>query len=818
MHKTWLSYVRPGVLLAALAAFTLRCNGDNVSPPTPSAIAMLDGNGQTGGVGESLADPLVVVVTDASGEPVQGVSVTWSAEGDGAVSATTTETDASGHASVSRTLGSQAGEQTTTAAVTGLTGSPVTFISIATDGTSPSLAIVTQPSSTAQSGMALAVQPVVQLKAPDGSDKHQAGVAVTASLASGTGTLNGTVTQQTNGSGTASFADLSITGSAGSYALRFAADGVVPAISSGITITAGTGSSIVLTTNPPTSALDGEVFDPTVQPVVQVKDGGGNPTPGVQVTATVSAGPGTLEGTATATTDAQGLAKYGDLGIRGPGSTTLAFGTGSVSVTAAPVNVTALPPEAATGKWGPLVSWPIVPLHIHLLPTGKVLGWGKYEDGGAMGTHGTIPRVWDPSTGQFTMAVADTMLFCSGHSFMADGRLLVSGGHKADDTGIDATNIFDPTSQTWSPAPKMAFGRWYPTVTILSDGRLLTMAGRDSAGRLVTTPEIWENNQWVQLPGAGTLNIPYYPRNFVAPNGLIFMAGERIVSRWFDVDGSTSGQRGKWSTGPSHIWKFNRDYGTAVMYEAGKIMYTGGGGNSTWNQSPDAETGTPTAIAEKIDLNAGSPQWVSAGTMAFPRRHLNSTILPDGKVLITGGTTGGGFVDINPGDAARAAELWDPKTNQWTTLAANSVMRVYHSVSLLLPDGTVLHGASGNAMVGTVPVPDEANHEIFSPPYLFKGARPTITSVPATVGYGQTFSVATPNAAQVTDVRWIRLGSVTHAFDQSARANTLSFVRTATGVDVTAPASGNLAPPGHYLLFILNRNGVPSAGTIVRVG
>lgn len=818
MDKNWLKYVRPGVLLVALAAASLRCS-DNISPPTATTIAMVAGNGQTAGIGEPLADPLVVVITDNSGDPVQGISVSWDVHGVGSVSASTTETDADGHASVDRTLGSQAGEQSTTASVSGLTGSPVTFVSIATDGTSPSLAMVTQPSATAQSGVAFAVQPVVQLKAPDGSDRHQAGVAVTASLATGTGTLDGSVTQQTDGNGIASFADLSITGSAGSYTLRFAAAGVIPAISGGITISGGTGSSIVLTTNPPTSALDGEVFDPAVQPVVQVKDNGGNPASGVQVTASVSTGPGTLEGTTTATTDAQGLAKFGDLGIRGTGNTTLAFGTGSASVTAAPVTVNALAAEATTGKWGPLVSWPIVPLHIHLLPTGKVLGWGKYEDGGVMGTHGSIPRLWDPASGQFTAIQADTMLFCSGHTFMADGRLMVSGGHKDDDTGIDATNIFDPASQSWSVAPKMAFGRWYPTVTILPDGRLLTMAGRDSASKVVTTPEIWENNQWVQLPGAGTVNIPYYPRNFVAPDGRIFMAGERTRSRWFDVDAMNGTKRGKWTDGPNHtLFPFTRDYGTAVMYEPGKIMYTGGGGNSTWAQSPDPKTGTPTRIAEKIDLNGGNPQWVSAGTMAFARRHLNSTILPDGTVLITGGTSGGGFADINPAHAAKAAELWDPKSNQWTTLASNSVMRIYHSVSLLLPDGTVLHGASGNALAGGSVVPDEPNHEIFQPPYLFKGARPAITSVPATVGYLQTFSVATPNAAQVTDVRWIRLGSVTHAFDMSARANTLSFTRTATGVDVTAPASGNLAPPGYYLLFILNRNGVPSAGKIVRIG
>jgi galactose oxidase len=288
------------------------------------------------------------------------------------------------------------------------------------------------------------------------------------------------------------------------------------------------------------------------------------------------------------------------------------------------------------------------------------------------------------------------------------------------------------------------------------------------------------------------------------------------MSRWFDPDGSAAGGRGLWINGPSHIWQFNRDYGTAAMYEPGKILVAGGGGNTGW-LTPDAKSPAPTATAEKIDLNAGTPGWQSAGSMSVPRRHLNSTILPDGQVLITGGTSGGGFVSIDPSLAEKAAEEWNPSTNQWTTLASNSVMRVYHSVSILLPDATVLHGASGNAMAGAVPVPDENNHEIFSPPYLFKGARPTITSAPASVGYGQSFAVATPNAAQVTTVRWTHIGTVTHAFDFGQRANTLSFTRTATGVSVTAPGGPNLAPPGYYILFVLNRNGVPSTGKIIKV-
>ena len=443
-----------------------------------------------------------------------------------------------------------------------------------------------------------------------------------------------------------------------------------------------------------------------------------------------------------------------------------------------------------------------------LMPNGNIIAWGKRD---VLPDTMGMPRLWNPAAGPPTSAQmirVDTMLFCAGFALMPDGRLLVSGGHLRDDRGIPTTRFFTQALPV-SDGPDMAHGRWYPTVTALPYGRALTMAGRDQANLVVTTPEIWEGGHWVELPGAGNLEIPYYPRNFVDPkNGLVFNASERIRSRWFNVDGTgIGGGRGSWTDGPVHRYGFNRDYGSAVMYETGRILVVGGGGNTSW-PTPDPKANVPTETAEVIDLNSPSPTWQFTGSMENKRRHMNATILPDGQVLATGGTRGGTFVDINQADAVKAAELWNPKTGQWTTLASASKMRIYHSVSMLLPDGTVLHGSSGDAMAGTQEVPPERNHEIFSPPYLFKGVRPTITSAPAAVSRGEAFEVATPNKAQITEVRWIRLGAVTHAFDGGQLAATLPFTPTANGVNVTAPANVNIAP-GYYLVFILNLTACP---------
>jgi len=308
----------------------------------------------------------------------------------------------------------------------------------------------------------------------------------------------------------------------------------------------------------------------------------------------------------------------------------------------------------------------------------------------------------------------------------------------------------------------------------------------------VSIPEVWEGTSWRQLTTA-SLALPNYPRTFVAPDGRVFYAGAQQQSSYLDVTGT-----GSWTNGP--LRKFGvRSYGSAVMYEPGKILYVGGGH-------------PPTNTAEIIDLNQPSPQWTYTGSLAYARWNTNATVLPTGELLVTGGTSDGDRT--NPAGAVNAAELWNPATGSWTTLASNAVFRGYHSTSLLLPDGRVLHTGGGDG-VGT---PDNLNYELYSPPYLFRGARPIVTgATPGAGGYGQTLFVETADGASIAKVTLIRFGSVTHAFDQGQRLVPLSFSSAPGGLSVTLPASRTTAPPGPYMLFLVNGNGVPSVGRIMRL-
>lgn len=486
--------------------------------------------------------------------------------------------------------------------------------------------------------------------------------------------------------------------------------------------------------------------------------------------------------------------------------------------------------SAVKGQWEPVFKLPNVAIHAHVLPNGRVLMWGRRDNpNNSLDVHECTPFVWNPASGEVThteprqptLANGTTKvnLFCSGHAFLPDGRLLVVGGHLEDSDGVNQATLYDPSTNRWTPTALMNKGRWYPTATTLPDGSVLVLAGSyKDQGKIVhnIVPQVWKNGVWTPIAAfpdrSGELEL--YPRMHVASDGQVFMSGPLEQTYLLKISNG-----GQWTVvAPRELRQ--RDYCPAVMYDENKVIYIGGGGGN--GQQPTRE-------AEITDLSQNPRQWRKTNPMRFPRRQHNGTLLPDGTVLVTGGTRGGGgrdngFNDLRGGQPVHIAELWDPKGENgkgvWTQLAAEEVDRCYHATAVLLPDARVLSAGGGEYRPGGQENPPEDSHrdaQIFSPPYLFKGERPEITTAPASVSYGEIFEVGTSQPNDIGTVSWIRLPSVTHAFDQSQRINFLDFTAGTGALSVTAPDRPNICPPGHYMLFILSKEGVPSIARIIQI-
>jgi fibronectin type 3 domain-containing protein len=449
---------------------------------------------------------------------------------------------------------------------------------------------------------------------------------------------------------------------------------------------------------------------------------------------------------------------------------------------------------AQVGQWGPLIPVPAVAIHSALLPSGRILLWqGDFAVGG-------MQYVLDPQTGKVTQIPdANADLFCAGQAVLADGRVLVVGG-TATHGGLGVNNItaFDWRGEAWQELAPMSYPRWYATGTTLADGKVLVTSGDDKGMTdIVEVPELYSpnTNSWQSLTAAKHF-MPIYPFIYQLPDGRIaHLGGSEVPTASEVLDLSTD----QWTSIDSRVI----DGGSIANYAPGRFIKAG-------SAADDGYSGDSLKTAYTLNMNEAGAVWQPTSSMSFPRSFLNLTNLPDGTVLATGGGTDkSGFVDSN---AVLQPEDWNPGTGSWTTYASMSAPRLYHSVALLLPDGRVYVSGGG----GDPGVTDQKSAQIFSPPYLFKGPRPTISSAPATLEYGSSAFVGTPDAASIARVSLIRTGSVTHAFDQNTRAMQLSFTQTAGGINVTIPSNRNNIPPGYYMLFLVNAEGVPSIAPFVR--
>src|SRR5882724_612120 len=239
---------------------------------------------------------------------------------------------------------------------------------------------------------------------------------------------------------------------------------------------------------------------------------------------------------------------------------------------------------STVGQFSPVMTWPYMAVHAHVLPTGKALWWPPFDDG-------DNPTLWDPSTNTNTPAThAGANIFCSGHAFLANGQLFVAGGHVNNFVGLPNTYTYNPLNDTWTRLPDMNAGRWYPTVTSLPNGDVLVLSGEIT---LQTgnnpLPQVWEasSGRWRNLTSASK-SIPLYPWVFVAPSGKVFVAGPSSRSRFLTTSGT-----GAWTDGPAANFSPERTYGSAVMYEPGKILIAGGAPLDS----------VPTDTMEVIDLS-----------------------------------------------------------------------------------------------------------------------------------------------------------------------------------------------------------------------
>ena len=527
------------------------------------------------------------------------------------------------------------------------------------------------------------------------------------------------------------------------------------------------------------------------------------------------------------------------------------------------------PADPTQGAWEVLpFNSEVLPVHAALLHTGKVLfaaGSGNNHarftdrDFGNTSKGNWTSVVWDPSVtpggGDSSFFHPDTLrgmgnnpqdrpiyFFCGGESFLADGTLLSAGGTLDYDTGHGffgrrATVAFNPNpnKQHWSQQGDLSVGRWYPTLVTLGDGRVLAVAGLDQNGKIdqgAKSVEVFSpsTGSWKSLgvpAGPGFDRLPLYAHLFLLQDGRLLFSGGRMD------DGVAQGPALlDLTTSPVRATTLGdldqpdlRNQSASVLLppaQAQRVMIIGGG------PGKDTDPRPATNSVAVIDLTAAQPAFHPTAPLHSSRVHLNATLLPDRTVLVTGGASQHENNELGiaeqPGQARRQAEIYDPSTDSWRAVASAVVARMYHSVALLLPDGRVVTAGNNPSKGQHVawnqdPDHEEMRLEIYSPPYLFRGSRPVITSVPHEWQYGQTVQVQSSQAQGIKWASLIKSGVTTHSFDTGQRLVDVPIdaSRRVDSLAVHVPDNPNIAPPGWYMLFLADQDGVPSVATWINL-
>jgi hypothetical protein len=486
--------------------------------------------------------------------------------------------------------------------------------------------------------------------------------------------------------------------------------------------------------------------------------------------------------------------------------------------------VTDLGDAARQGVWRLLEGGSqVLAVHAALLHTGGVMFFaGSSNDPNRHEERQFGTAVWHYPTPAFSRPATAMDQFCVGHAFLPDGRLLAAGGTEAYDPflGSRQAETFDPhagppdaasptgVTGAWVPVPQMAGGRWYPTLVPLADGQILAVSGLDGDSELNLVPERYRDGiGWQALPASP--HWPMYAHLFLLDSGRVFYSGGQygdnngVRPAVWDLAGNTT------TDVPGLPLPRARNQSTSVLLPPAqdqRVMVIGGGPYDMHDQT--GATGS-TAI---VDLTSANPQYTPAAPLAMPRMHLCGTLLPDRTVLVNGGA----MMEENAAQATFDAEIYHPEgagPGRWDMAAASRVPRLYHSVALLMPDGKVITAGS-NPQRNT----EELRIEVFWPPYLFTGPRPVVTPARQEVGYGAALPVTVADAAALASACLIRPGATTHSADGEQRLIDLPIQLTGAGTaELRLPVRATIAPPGWYLLFVVDGAGRPSDGAWIHL-
>lgn len=509
---------------------------------------------------------------------------------------------------------------------------------------------------------------------------------------------------------------------------------------------------------------------------------------------------------------------------------------------------------------------PMRPVHVNLMPDGRVLMIGRDGNAGLLAIPSlatTLPASLQlaaaqpptefPTTTTFgTIDVIDS-LFCGGHTQLADGSLLTVGGTRfaLDHSnnyfyvlGLGYATRLTATGVGWTRNPNQmtvrgSLGeatRWYPQATALEDGRVLVLSGWEMPfyGPVGGTPQLGGSNISAEIydPASQTFTPmtdatatpiavfnPDYSHVFTLPypdaiDG--YALGESAAPVLFGVDARV------WVTRlTARPGNTLRPDGTSIQTPnngASSAMLPIRVANGEWGYFNGAALvaggAHNTANEHAVDVyDPIADRWLPRIDMQVRRHHPSTIVLPDGRMLVIAGHDD----SSTSGDRIQRALYVDPKlafrVTEGTSLMGE--VRGYHTVSLLLPDGRVLIG--GGRTAGPDSLDDEKDNLRFYYPSYMMRTRPTMTAAPTVLRYATSVSIG--HSAGVTEVVLIGLGSMTHSFDSHQRYVQLSRTTlTATSSAIAAPPNRETAPPGYYMLFVLDGNRTPSMARIVRVG